>query len=489
MTEAAAPYPGYGSKSYRAYVLGALLVVYTFNFIDRSLIGVLQEDLKKDLQIGDFELGLLGGPAFAVLYGLMGIPIARYAERHNRISIVALGAAVWSAMTALSGFAGNFLQLALARIGVGIGEAACTPPSHSVISDYFPAQRRASALSIWGLGIPIGTMLAAVGGAWFVATVGWRWAFWLLGVPGLLAALILKLTVREPPRSGAAGPTPSFSDTLTAIARKASFWHMAAGGALMALVGYSTAQFLISYFARTFVELGPEIEDRYLPASLAFGAIAGFAVTAGTFLGGFASDRLSHRYPRVYSWLPTIGVLLALPLYLLSFWQTSFWPAFAILMVAPIFHYLYLGPGFAVVQSIAPPRMRATATALLLLIVNLIGYGLGPPIMGALSDYFANQALAPDGLSTGACAQMLADARGIAVSNKDLWGALMSWLGGEPPPAAARFSIPKGAELSTCAPALAHGLRYAMMCVVSILFWPALHFWLAGRTLLKDRVG
>jgi predicted MFS family arabinose efflux permease len=488
MSDAPAPYPGYGSKSYRAYALGVLLVVYVFNFIDRSLISVVQEALKRDLQIGDFELGLLGGPAFAILYGLMGIPIARYAERHNRITIVALGAAVWSAMTTLSGFAGNFLQLALARIGVGIGEAACTPPSHSVISDYFPASRRASALSIWGLGIPIGTMLAAVGGAWFVATVGWRWAFWLLGAPGLIVALVLKFTVREPPRAGAGENTPSFSETLAAIARKASFWHMAAGGALMALVGYSTAQFLISYFARVFLELGPEIEDRFLPASLAFGAIAGFAVTAGTFLGGFASDRLSHKHPRVYSWLPTLGVLLALPFYLLSFLQTSFWPAFAFLMVAPIFHYLYLGPGFAVVQSIAPPRMRATSTALLLLIINLIGYGLGPPIMGALSDYFANQVLAPEGLSTGVCAQMAADARGSILPTRDLGAAFMSLLSGQPAPPAPRVAIPDGAQISACAPAIAHGLKYAMMCVVALLPWPALHFWLAGRTLQKDRV-
>ncbi len=453
MTDAAPAYPGHGSKTYRAYVLGALLVVYTFNFIDRILLGVVQDAIGTDLGIGDFELGLLGGPAFAILYTLMGIPIARYAERHNRITIVALGAALWSAMTAACGLAANLLQLTLARIGVGIGEAACTPPSHSVISDYFPANRRASALSIWGLGIPIGTMLAAVGGGWLVTYVDWRAAFLLLGAPGLAVAVLFKLTVREPPRASAAPTAPSLMETVRTIAAKRSFWHMAAGGALMAFVGYSTSQFLVAYIARNFLELGPTLASRYLPASYALGAIAGFAVAMGTFLGGFVSDRLSHRHPRVYSWLPTIGVLLALPLYLLSFWQTSFWPAFAVLMVAPIFHYLYLGPGFAVVQSIAPPRMRATATAVLLLIVNLVGYGLGPPTMGALSDYFANSELAALGLSVAVC-----KADGVSAA-------------------------------AACAPALAHGLKTAMMCVVSILFWPALHFWLAGRTLLKDRVG
>jgi predicted MFS family arabinose efflux permease len=444
MTDTAVSYPGYGAKNYRAYVLGALLVVYTFNFIDRILLGVLQESIKHDLHVDDFQLGLLGGPAFAILYTLMGVPIARYAERHNRISIIAMGAAVWSLMTAACGFAGSFLQLAAARIGVGIGEAACTPPSHSVISDYFPASRRASALSIWALGIPIGTMMAAVGGGWLAQNMDWRAAFWLLGAPGLLVALGLRLTVREPPRSGPEITTPSFSETLATLTRKPSFWHIAIAGALMAFVGYSTAQFLVSYLVRNY---GLGIAE----ASYAFGAIAGFAVAIGTFAGGFISDRLSHQYPRVYAWLPMLGVLIAAPLYLLAFYQTSFWAGFAILMVAPIFHYLYLGPGFAVVQSIAPPRMRATGTALLILIINLIGYGLGPPTMGALSDYFANADLAPAGLSVAAC----------------------------------RLD----AAAAACAPAIAHGLKTAMMCVVSILFWPALHFWLAGRTLLKDRVG
>lgn len=451
MTDAAQAFQGYGSKSYRAYVLGALLVVYTFNFIDRILLGVLQESIKLDLHISDFQLGLLGGPFFAILYTLMGVPIARYAERGNRITIVAIGAAVWSVMTAACGFAGNFLQLAAARIGVGIGEAACTPPSHSVISDYFPASRRASALGIWSLGIPIGTMLAAVGGGWLAANLDWRAAFWLLGAPGVAAALLLKLTVREPPRSGAAIATPRFGETLVTLMRKHSFWHIAVAGALMAFVGYSTSQFLVSYMVRNF-DLGATPREEIEHASYAFGAIAGFAVAIGTFLGGFLSDRISHRHPRVYAWLPMIGVLTAAPLYLLAFFQANFWAAFAILMVAPIFHYLYLGPGFAVVQSIAPPRMRATASAVLILIINLIGYGLGPPTMGALSDYFANSELAALGLSVAACKL-------------------------------------EGADMAACAPAIAHGLKAAMMSIVCVLFWPALHFWLAGQTLAKDRAG
>ncbi len=450
MNESAIGHPGYGAKSYRAYVLGALFVVYTFNFVDRILIGILQEDIGKEFGISDFYLGLLGGPAFAILYTLMGLPIARAAERNNRITIIAIGAAVWSAMTAACGFAGNFTQLVLARIGVGIGEAACVPASQSVITDYFPAHRRATALSIWSLGIPIGSMLAAVGGSWLVANFDWRSAFWLLGAPGIAVAIVFKLTVREPPRAGPATEPPSFAEALKLLATKRTFWHIAAAGALMAFVGYSTSQFLPAFMVRNFEELGATLAERKLHAGYAFGAIAGIATASGTFLGGFLCDRLSRRHPLVYVWLPTGALLLACGFYLAAFWQASFWGWFALLMIAPMLHYMYLGPGYAVTQSIVPVRMRATTIAVLILIINLIGYGLGPPIMGALSDTFANADLAPLGLDAAGCKR-------------------------DPTPAA-------------CGPALAGGLKYAMLCVVAILPWPALHFWLAGRTFLKERV-
>lgn len=482
MTEAPSAYQGYGAKTYRAYVLGVLVVIYTFNFIDRILIGVVGEAIKDDLQISDLQLGLLGGTFFALLYSILGVPIARYAERANRISIVAIGAALWSIMTAACGMAQNFVQLALARIGVGIGEAACVPPSHSVISDYFPAERRASALAIFALGVPIGSMMAAVGGGWLVQNIDWRAAFWLLGAPGIVLAIALKLTVREPPRSGTATPAPRFGDALRALAGKPSFWHAAFGGALVSFFGYSTAQFTISFFVRIY---GLDIAS----ASYAFGAISGIAVTAGTFLGGFLGDRLSHRHPRVLSWLPALGVLLALPVYFIGYMQSGFILALAFFMIASVLHYLYLGPIFAVAQGVAEPRVRATASAVMVLILNLIGYGLGPATAGALSDFFANQSLAPQGLSVGACAQMIADARGVPVPNSDYWGAFTSWLTGQPMPPPPRYDIPAGANLSDCAAASASGLRQAMMVMACALAWAALHFLLAGRTLVKDRVG
>lgn len=443
-TVAAPIHLGYGSGSYRAYVLGALLVIYTFNVIDRILVGLLQEKIKEDLHISDFQLGLLGGPAFVLIYTLLGIPIARYAERANRITIVAIGCAVWSAATAACGFAQNYLQLLLARMWVGIGEAACIPSSHSLIADYFPGNRRASALAIYTLGIPIGTILAAVGGGWMVQNLDWRAAFSLLGVPGVVAALLFKLTVKETPRATAAAQTPGLGATFKTLLSKASFRHMVIGGALMALFGFSSSQFLVSYFVRSYALT-------VSTAAFAFAAIAGIAIAIGTFLGGFLCDRLVHRHPRVMSWLPTLGVAVAVPLYLLAFVQSSFSAAFAFLMVAPIFHYFYLAPLFAVTQSVAEPWMRATASALMLLIVTLVGYGVGPPFVGAVADYVAADRLAEIGLTAKACA--------VAVRSEG------------------------------CVTASAYGLRIGLMSVLIFMAWAGVHFWFAGRSMARDRVG
>lgn len=451
MTDTASPaHTGYGSKSYRAYVLAVLVIIYTFNFIDRLLISIVQEPIKEEFGVSNFMLGLLGGPAFAILYTLLGIPIARIAERANRINIVAIGAAVWSIMTAACGLAANFAQLALARIGVGIGEAACVPPSHSAISDYFPPERRATALAIFSLGIPFGSALAAVGGGWLVANFDWRTAFLMLGLPGVAAALLLKLTVKEPPRVATQVKAPSFGETVRSIAGKASFWHVAFGGALISFVGYGSSQFLVSHIVRNY-DLGATLPEEVANASYAFGVIAGVSTGLGTFLGGFLADRLAGRHPRVLSWLPALGMAFAIPLYALSFLQTEFIWAFVFLLLAPIAHYLYLGPMYAVTQGVASPRTRATATAFLLLIVNLIGYGLGPPFVGLANDWFAETILREGGLSMAACAS------------------------------------PENA--AACAAAQASGLRYALIVLLAFLAWAGVHFLLVGRTLLKDRSG
>jgi MFS family permease len=455
MTDATAPaFQGYGTKSYRAYVLGVFVIIYTFNFIDRLLISIVQEAVKEDFGVSNFLLGLLGGPVFAILYTALGIPIARFAERANRITIVSIGAFLWSLMTAACGFAGNFVQLALCRLGVGIGEAACVPPSQSTIADYFPADRRASALAIFSLGIPLGSALAYVGGGWLVSNFDWRTAFWMLGVPGVLAALLLKFTVKEPPRSGTQTKPPSFSETLRTLSKKASFWHVAFGGALISFVGYGSSQFLVSHLVRNY-DLGSSLPQEIANASYAMGAVAGLSTALGTFLGGHLADRLAPRHPRVNSWLPALGAGIAIPLYILSFLQIEFIWAFAFLMIAPIFHYLYLGSMYAVTMSVSTPLQRATSVAILILIVNLIGYGLGPPFVGAVNDFFASSILA----DTGALTLAQCDPRTIAPEN-----------------------------VAVCGNAQGLGLKYALGATIFFLGWAALHFLLAGRTIVKDRI-
>jgi predicted MFS family arabinose efflux permease len=456
MTDASAPaFQGYSTKPYRAYILGILVVIYTFNFIDRLLISIVQEKIIEDFGVSNFQMGLLGGPVFAILYTTLGIPIARVAERANRITIVSIGAFVWSLMTAACGFAQNFLQLVLCRIGVGIGEAACVPPSQSAIADYFPADRRASALAIFSLGIPLGSALAYLGGGWLVANFDWRTAFWLLGAPGILAAIALKLTVKEPPRSGAQTTPPSFSETLSALAKKPSFWHVAFGGALISFVGYGSSQFLVSHLVRNF-ELSSSPAQEYAYAAYAMAIVAGVSTSLGTFLGGYLSDRLAPKHKRVHAWLPALGMAVAVPLYVLSFFQTEFMWAFGFLLLAPIFHYMYLGPMYAVTMGVSKPLQRATAISILLLIVNLIGYGLGPPFVGAVNDW--------------AAANILADASSGALTLADC----------NP-----RSVAPENAAI--CAGAQGQGLRIALGAALFFLVWAAFHFLIASRTLVKDR--
>lgn len=450
MTDAAAPaFQGFGSKNYRAYVLGALLVVYTFNFIDRVVIGIIQEPIKTEFGLTDFQLGLLGGPAFAILYTLLGIPIARMAEKTNRMTILSICIGLWSLATAACGFAVNYATLFAARVGVSIGEAGCTPPANSVISDYFPAERRATALSIYALGIPIGSMIAAVGGGWIATHVGWREAFIWLGVPGVLLAVIVKLTVKEPPRTVSKAEAPSFFSAVAELAKKPTFWHIAFGSALASFVGYGVGQYLTSFMIRTH-------NFSLFNAAVIIGVVLGLCAAIGTFSSGFLADRISRRHPNALSWLPALGFVIATPLYLLAFILPNIWLAMPALMVAAIAHYFYLGPMYAVTQGVVAPRMRATAVAVLLFVVNLIGYGMGPPVIGALSDFLANGQLAPFGLDTAACAPRLIEAN-PAISTQ-------------------------------CAAGVETGLRWAMMVGVCIYLWAGVHFLLSARTLRRDWV-
>jgi MFS family permease len=381
---------GFGSQIYRNYALFALLVIYIFNVVDRIILSIVQEQIKIDLELNDFQLGLLGGPAFVVLYTLCQIPIARLAETKNRITIISLGAAAWSFATAACGFVQNFVQLLIARIGVGIGEAACIPPSHSALSDYFPKTQRTTALAIFGLGIPLGTVIAAFGGGLLAKHVDWRWAFIIVGLPGIAAALILKLTVKEPPRENTSIDTPNFLETLKFLFTKKSYVHALIGGSLFAIFTFPYMQFFVSYFIRKF---GLPVDQ----ASFLFGLIGGVAAVISMFLGGFLSDKLQTRSPIIVRLISPVSILLTVIFYYVGLGQTSLLAAAILMFIAGAIHFFYFAPMLAISQNVAKSRMRATASAILITSITLIGYGIGPPLVGALADYFSTLNLANAG--------------------------------------------------------------------------------------------
>lgn len=438
---AAPSIPGFASRIYGAYVLGILTAVYTFSCVDRALLGIIQEPVKIEFSLTDLQLGLLGGPAFALLYTLLGLPIARLAERSNRIAIIAVCACLWSVMTAISGLAASFAFLFAARIGVSIGEAGCSPPATSVIADYSPPELRARAMSVYSLAVPFGSIIAAVGGGWIAQHYGWRNTFLWLGAPGVALAAVLWLTTREPARTTPAEEAGNFRSTMAVLARKPSYWHVAFGSALAAFVGYGVKQYLTSFLIRSH-------SLTLLQGATVVAVALGICSAIGVYFSGHVIYRYSKRYPRILVWLPALGLALATPLFLLVFHLKAIGPAFTALLLASATHVFYMGPMFAVCQGVAPPRMRATALAVTLVLVNLIGYGLGPPVIGALSDMLANASLAAQGITRNLCSTTTAQ--------------------------------------TTCAAALGTGLRLSMMVASCVQLWAALHFILAMRSLKRD---
>ena len=366
------------TPAYRSYALGLLVVVYVLNFVDRQILTILAKPIADELQFSDTQLGLLTGPAFALFYTFAGIPIARWADVGVRRSIIALALLVWSGMTALTAGAASLSQLALARVGVGVGEAGCSPPAHSLISDLFPIERRATALAVYSLGIPIGGALGSLLGGWIGQLYGWRVAFLAVGLPGVLLALVVRFTLREPPRAVVHG-RESVRQVFAFLLRRRAFVHMSIGTSLHAFIGYGAASFIPVFLMRVHgFELGP------LGTWLA--AIGLTSGVLGTYLGGAVSDRLAVADVRWYMRVPAIASLLSLPFSFLFY----LWPEgrTAILLAIPgaLLGPIYLGPTFAMTQSLVRPSMRALASSILLFIINLIGLGLGPWFVGMLSD-------------------------------------------------------------------------------------------------------
>lgn len=377
---------------YRNYALGLLFLGYVVNFVDRSILAILLEPIKQDLALNDTQLGLLGGLAFALFYTTLGIPIAALADRWSRVKILSIAMVVWSGMTALCGLAQGFWMLLLARIGVGVGEAGASPPSHSLISDYFPIEQRATALSIYALGIPFGSMIGNFVGGWGAEALGWRHTFVLVGLPGILVALFIWLTLKEPPRGMAdARPVrdqsaPGVRETLTLLWERVAFRHLAFAAGLHAFVGYGAgtwnAPFLIRSHEMPITEVGS-----WLALISGIGSI-------GTFLGGFLADRLSERNGdrRWYLWVPGWSTIIMVPFQFVAYLYGGIWAVIPSLMVVSILGGMYLGPSFAMTQALVTLRMRAVASAMLLFVLNLIGMGLGPYLVGMASDLLAPEA-------------------------------------------------------------------------------------------------
>ena len=371
----------------RRYVLGILLVVYTFNFIDRQILSILLESIKRDLMLTDQALGFLAGFAFAAFYATLGIPMALWADRGNRRNLIAVSLALWSAMTAACGLAQNFVHLALARVGVGIGEAGCSPPSHSIISDYYPAHQRATAIGIYALGIPLGVMFGLFVGGRINELLGWRQAFFLVGLPGLALALLVRFTLPEPRRGlsdarADRGEQPGIMETMRFLRRRPAFLHLSFGAALACFIGYGFIVWFPSFLIRS----------HHMPTSdigLWLGLLIGVVGGLSMYIGGVLADRFSTRDTRWSAWIVTAANLIGLPFGTAAYLVDNPYVALALFIPPVIAANFWQATTLAQAQSMVRLRMRAQTSALLLFIANIIGLGAGPWAIGAVSDWLA----------------------------------------------------------------------------------------------------
>ena len=366
-------------------LLWTLLVVYIFNFIDRQIVAILAEPITRDLGLSDFQMGLLGGFAFALFYATLGVPFARYADNghSNRSRMIALFVAVWSGMTALCGVAQNFWQLLLARIGVGVGEAGCTPTAHALIADSLPPEKRAGGIAFFGLGIPIGGLLGTLIGGTMAQTLGWRQAFWVVGLPGLALALFVWFVLKDPrlgrPVAAAASPRLPMLAGLKLLAASPAYCLVLSGASLVAFLSYGKGLWVLSFFQRTH---GLTVGQ----TSIFVGVTLGLAGIVGTWLGGWAADRWGKHDKRHMLTGPAWAMVLAAPVLFAGYMVDDWRLAIALLILPTIANSAYYGPAYGAAQVLARPDMRAMAAAWMVFAQNLIGLGLGPLLFGAMSD-------------------------------------------------------------------------------------------------------
>jgi predicted MFS family arabinose efflux permease len=429
----------------RRTALIALATIYAFGFIDRVLIALVAEQLKAEFGISDFEVGLLGGTAFAVINALATIPIAFLAGRVSRKWITTAALAVASGFTALCAFAGSFGHLLVLRLGMAGGSAGTEAPAHAMISDMYDAAKRPGALSILMLGIPIASLVGSTLGGSLAEHYGWRTTFAVIGLIGLGVAALAALIVREPPRSAQTQPA---ADALRATGGPLNMFatmlgdrclrHLLIGTCITGLAVFGVQTFLPAFFARSH---GLDLAE----AGLAYGILSGVGSFAGTILGGYGAQYLARRDPRWLVAFPGVGAIIGAPIYAIGLMQPDLTVAFPILLVGTVFQFMIMGPAIAAIHNVLEPRHRAMGSAVFLLVLNFIGQGLGPPLAGWVSDLASASAFGP-GDFAGLCAGAAGQVAG-----------------------------------SACAEAGARGLQYAILCFAGLYVWSGLHLIWAGR--------
>ena len=382
----------HSTQGYRTFVLILLTIVYGFNFIDRQIVGILAPFIQEDLGLTNTELGLLIGLAFAVFYTTVAIPIAWLADRYSRVNILSIALATWSGFTALTGMATNFIQIGLARMGVGIGEAGGSPTSHSIISDMYPKEERASALGVYSMGIPLGVMAAYFATASLMGAsnddVNWREIFIFLGLTGIALAIIVKLVIKEPVRGAMEFEDeteiikPPFITSVKTLLAIPAWRAMCFGSAFGAFVSYSASAFQTKYL----IALNPDFDFKTLVIIL--GVINGTTYAGGAFFGARLADRWGKKNVRAYGWLPAIAIIICLPITLFSWWVPTVEGHLLLTTLFLLFFGTWLGPSFAIAQTLAPVNMRAMSTALFFFILNMISLGGGPTFTGWMIDIF-----------------------------------------------------------------------------------------------------
>ncbi|MEM7764898.1 MAG: MFS transporter [Pseudomonadota bacterium] len=385
------------SKRYRTVVLCLLTLAYVFSFIDRQILGALSPSIKADLGFDDQQLGLLKGFAFALLYTTVGIPIAWLADRYSRARIVTVSVAVWSGFTALTGMANSFVTMLLARIGVGIGEAGGSPPSHSILSDLYPKEQRASALGFYSLGIPIGIAFSYILAGLLVRSLGWRGTLIVLGIAGVLLAALIGLIVKEPKRGQMEGTKTALKpvaigESIATLARIPSWWAMCMGIAWVSFGGYAVSLWGVDYIVRFKPEYSPLAGNgKFRELMLMLGLIHLIGYGIGTYYGALITEKLAKKNIGAYGWMPGLALVVGVPALMAAFWVDNLYLHLSLVTVYLIAAGVYLGPSFAAAQTLAPINMRAMSTALFFLILNIIALGGGPSWVGWLSQILTEQ--------------------------------------------------------------------------------------------------